>query len=197
MASGLRKREGSVLQNEHRVPKIGTAPGPPRRRGVFRPRCRGSRTSRSPRRRGGVPLRGRLSSRPLPYCPPTRRQAGPEATRQLAAATGRRFGVHSVPAKIRAIRGPAAYSLAAQRPFPLVRGHAGRVSPSDEEPTGTPPRRLIGTARHTNPPAPCHTRTARRPPDQRDNIPDGPSERASNERHDASASVISASRYRP
>lgn len=63
--------------------------------------------------RRGVPLRGRQSSQPLPFFPPTRRQAGPEATRQLAAATGRRSGVHSGPTKIRAIRGPAAYSLAA------------------------------------------------------------------------------------
>ncbi len=63
--------------------------------------------------RGGVPLRGRQSSQPLPSFPPTRRQAGPGATRQLAAATGRPSGVHSVPTKIRAIRGPAAYGLAA------------------------------------------------------------------------------------
>lgn len=36
-----------------------------------------------------------------------------KATRQLVAATSRRSGVHSVPTKIRAIRGPAAYGLAA------------------------------------------------------------------------------------
>lgn len=55
------------------------------------------------------------------------------ATRQLVATTSRRSGVHSVPTKIRAIRGPAAYSLAAWWPFPLVRGDARRVPPADEE----------------------------------------------------------------
>lgn len=41
-----------------------------------------------------------------------------------------------MPTKIRAIRGPAAYSLAESWSFPLVSGHARRVPPAHEEPTG-------------------------------------------------------------
>lgn len=46
----------------------------------------------------------------------------------------------SVPTKIRAIRGPAACTLAASCPFLLVRRHAGRVPPADEE----SPRLVLG-----------------------------------------------------
>lgn len=81
----------------------------------------GELPSRSALNRGM--LRGGLSARPSFVC-------------WLAAATGHRSGTHSVPTKIRAIRGPAAYRLAGQWPFSLVRGHARRVPPADEEPIG-------------------------------------------------------------
>lgn len=81
----------------------------------------GELPSRSALNRGM--LRGGLSARPSFVC-------------WLAAATGHRSGTHSVPTKIRAIRGPAAYRLAGQWPFSLVRGHARRVPPADEEPAG-------------------------------------------------------------
>lgn len=102
--------------------------------------------ARPPHRRGGLPAEvvrltaGQWSSPPTRGCSAAREAVVPAlagATRQLVvAATSRRSGVHSVPTKIRAIRVPAACSLAAKWPFPLVSGHARRALPAVEEPSG-------------------------------------------------------------
>jgi hypothetical protein len=67
--------------------------------------------------------RGDLSVRPSLVC-------------RLVAATGIGQEAHPVPTKIQTIRGPAAYSLAKSRLFPLVSGHLMRVPPTLEESTG-------------------------------------------------------------
>ncbi|CAM5672382.1 hypothetical protein STANM337S_07137 [Streptomyces tanashiensis] len=73
----------------------------------------------------------------------------------------------SVPTKIRAIRGPAACSLAQSGPFLLVSGHARRVPPAHEESSrvvlAEEARLLRGTQREAPSPGSCPSGASRRP----------------------------------